>query len=166
MQGLAGEAGAVGTTGARVSTFAFLFAILFYLIQPTIFTFITEITSESSQYILSCAPYCHFRENEVLQEREVKLDPMGYRDPKVLLVDQDPMDQRYNNSKTSLLRLWGWHKKFCLFYWQHMIQIYILNYFRVTLVQRVLVENQEVQDFKVCRGKEVYQDLQAQKEML
>lgn len=39
-------------------------------------------------------------------------------------------------------------------------------YFRVTQVQRGLLESQVVQDFKGCQGREVFQDHPDQKEIL
>lgn len=37
--------------------------------------------------------------------------------------------------------------------------------FREKLVQQVLLESQEVQDFRECQAREAYQDLQAQRAM-
>lgn len=38
-------------------------------------------------------------------------------------------------------------------------------HFRVMPVQRVVLERQEVQDFRGCQGRGAYQDLQAQREI-
>lgn len=45
---------------------------------------------------------CRCRENEALQEREVKSGPMGCRDLKEVQVDQDQTGQRYCNHKETL----------------------------------------------------------------
>lgn len=48
---------------------------------------------KSSHSPISCMN--SYRENEVLQERGVKLGPVGYRVPKVVLVHLDQMGRRY-----------------------------------------------------------------------
>lgn len=104
-QGLAGEAGANGGIGPRVSPFVcsepFIMIMVVALIQFLLIHTVCSILlfTEKRNCLMSLYSGCPCREKEVLQEREVKLDPMACKDPKVAQVDQDQMDRRYCKNK-------------------------------------------------------------------
>jgi len=100
-QGVAGEVGAVGATGPRVSSLVLLFTVstcescgLFRFIHLCL------VILCNKKSCLTLPFGCPYREKEAHQEKEVKLGPMGSRDPKVVRVEQDQMGQRYQFNKT------------------------------------------------------------------
>lgn len=150
MQGLAGEVGAAGALGPRVSPTSFIVLIIYMHIEV--------LSAVNGYWMISPC-----REKEALLEKEVKLGLMVCRDQKVVQVDQDQMGQRYYNYRTT--RTKSPPKQILHNVFSQPTSLCFI-YFRVTLVQQVQLESLEVQDFRGCQEREAYQELQAQREML